>query len=182
MKRVIFFTLLCWIGMATTALAQTGSHRKVAKQHAVKTKSHPQATAKKQTQTEKAQDAVSLTSTSTNEAYSSNRLAISDPTINVLNMRASGNNVPISSSGIVGMPKGTYGFARGKILLRSTTAPSSGTSYGSGAVGTGTTISGVGAGESVIGVNGKNPYAGSWLWGSRIASQQPLQSSTTRKH
>ncbi len=102
-------------------------------------------------------------------AYSAtgNRFSIADPTITTFNERASGTNVPISSSGISGMPKGTYGYAGGKIFLRSTTASSSGTAYGSGAVGTGTSINGIGTSESTPGVNGKSNDAGPWFWGSR---------------
>jgi hypothetical protein len=139
------------------------------------------------TQTKASDNTVSLTSTSANQAYagSARRFSIADPTINILNERANGSNIPVGSSGIVGMPKSTYGFANGKILLRNTTAASSGTSYGSGAVATGTTITGIGTAENVIGVNGKNPYAGPWLWGSRPpirpVTQKPSVSATTKQ-
>ena len=111
---------------------------------------------------------VTLTSTSENKAYTAsaiNRLQISDSTINLLNQRAAGINVNVGSSGIVGMPKGTYGFANGRIWLRKTTASTSGSSYGSGGVGTGTSILSAGTSEATIGVNGKSPDAGIPLWG-----------------
>jgi hypothetical protein len=111
-----------------------------------------------------------LRSTSNNAAYAApqfNRLSIADPTINVMNMRASGADIKFRNSPIAGMPKSTYGIANGKILLRSSTASTSGTVFGSGAVGTGTSIMGTGTSEATIGVNGKSPYAGTWLWGDR---------------
>ena len=114
--------------------------------------------------------AIVLNSTSSNSAYAasaSNRLTIADPTINVMNMRASGADIKFRNSPIAGMPKSTYGIANGKILLRNTTATTSGTVFGSGAVGTGTSIIGTGTSEATIGVNGKSPYAGTWLWGDR---------------
>lgn len=110
-----------------------------------------------------------------------NRLTIADPTINIFNQRAAGADARIGGSGIANMPKGSYGFANGKILLRNTTATSSGTGYGSGAVGTGTAIQGVGTGESSIGVNGKSPYAGPWLWGDRRPAALVADSSGTKK-
>lgn len=99
-------------------------------------------------------------------ADTTSALRISDPTINRLNMRAAGANLP-GGSGIVGMPKGSYGFANGRILLRTTTATTPGTAYGSGAVGTGTSLLGAGTSEAALGVNGKSPYAGPWLWGDK---------------
>ncbi len=182
MKRISMLILVMLIGFAHVSLAQTS--RKVNKQQTVMKK----AVAKKKTgqRNDAGGETVVLTSTGTNRAYGAapaRRFSIADPTINVLNQRAGGNNVPVSGSGIIGMPKGAYGFANGKILLRNTTAPSSGTMYGSGAVGTGTTIIGVGTGENAIGVNGKNPYAGPWLWGSKLPNNNlPLGDSSGRKH
>ena len=85
------------------------------------------------------------------------RLTIADPLINAMNHRSAGTEISYGSSNIIGMPKGMFGIANGKILLRNSTATSSGTVYGSGAVGTGTAIHGAGASESTIGVNGKSP-------------------------
>jgi hypothetical protein len=115
-------------------------------------------------------DTVSLTSISSNEAYDAaagNRFTIADPTINALKLQAFGESPIVSPSGIVGMPRRAYGFSNGKILLRPTTSRSSGTLYGSGAVGTGTSMMGVGTGERAVGVNGKNPAFGTSLWGSK---------------
>lgn len=164
-----------------TLLAQADK-KTTAKQQAVKTK-RTVAVHNPSLQQKAKEDTVVLSSTSANKAYglSVGRFSIADPTINVLNQRASGSNVPVSSSGIVGMPKRTYGFAHGKILLRSTTATSSGTAYGSGAVGTGTTLMGVGTGENTPGTNGKNPYAGPWLWGTKPSTVPPSSGEVKKK-
>jgi hypothetical protein len=129
------------------------------------------------------QESVSLNAVSNNQAHANTDMSsftISDPTIRALNQRAAGYDVPLGPSGILGMPKRKYGFASGKLLLRSTTAPSSGTNYGSGAVGTGTSIMGVGTGEGAIGVNGKNPYAGPWLWGGKLPTETPVLRDSIR--
>ena len=112
---------------------------------------------------------VTLASTGSYSAFAAplSKLSIADPTVNLLNRKALGSDDRVGRSGIVGMPKGSYGFANGRILLRNTTATSSGTGYGSGAVGTGTSLQGIGASEAILGVNGKSPYAGPWLWGDR---------------
>lgn len=94
-------------------------------------------------------------------------LRIADPVINTLNAKAAGATVPQSTLKMMGLPKYRNGFANGHILLRNTTASSSGTAFGSGAVGTGTSLHGVGAGESTLGTNGKSPYAGASLWGDK---------------
>jgi hypothetical protein len=180
MKRIVFLVLVLCFGFSATSSAQSADRKKVVRQQTVQRKSTETNKAGATTTQSQNNGEVSLTSTTTNQAYGTadtasragRRFSIADPTINVLNQRASGSNVPISSSGIVGMPKGTYGFANGKILLRPTTATSSGTVYGSGAVGTGTTIMGVGTGENTPGINGKNPYAGPWLWGTRPSATQ----------
>lgn len=96
----------------------------------------------------------------------SGHLRISDPTIRTLNERAFSRTTPeINGSGIIGMPKLAYGVANGHILFRSTDAPTSGTGTGSGSVGTGTNVGPVGTAGQAIGVNGKNPYAGTGIYG-----------------
>lgn len=120
-----------------------------------------------------------LSSTSANKAFanplSPTRFSIADPIIGALNAKADGNNVQVSSSGIVGVPKGTYGFAHGKIVLYPSGATSSGTSTGSGSVGTGTGPGGIGMFGPAIGVNGKSPFTGTGSYGVRI----PLVVETT---
>lgn len=173
MKRILLFILVVIGGLAGEAEAQAGK-KTPAKQKVRKanTAARPAATAA---------NTVSLTSVSANQAFAEDRLTIADPTIRMLRRQAAGNEAIVSSSGIVGMPKRSYGFANGKILLRPTTAPSSGTMYGSGSVGTGTTISGLGTAENTIGVNGKNPYAGPWLWGSKIPTRNLPPTDSTRR-
>ncbi|GAA4747845.1 hypothetical protein GCM10023229_30170 [Flavisolibacter ginsenosidimutans] len=148
----------------------------------VKKKNGPAKTVAKNKSTRAAKDSVvTLSSTGRYDAFaSSSKLLITDPTVNRLNQRANGSGLRISGSGIVGMPKGSYGFANGHLLLRNTTATSSGTAYGSGAVGTGTSIQGVGTSEASIGVNGKNPYAVSWLWGDR--QPRSIRNDSARRH
>lgn len=113
---------------------------------------------------------VSLQSTTNYFAFDANAsqvLEISDPLILELKRRFYGADVKISGSGVVGMPNGTYGFADGQLFLRSTTATSPGTLYGSAATGTGTTLGGLGSGEYFLGVNGRAAAAGPWMWGSK---------------
>jgi hypothetical protein len=99
--------------------------------------------------------------------YASAPLKITDATVNMLNQRAKGMGFPISGSGILGMPKVTYGIAKGKLLLRTTDAPTIGSSTGPGSVGTGTSIGTMGTSGNGLGVNGKNPYAGPNIYGTR---------------
>ena len=98
-------------------------------------------------------------------AVQSNQFRITDPTIVALGERAKGNQVYVSNSGIVGMPKRAYGFANGRILLHSTGATSSGSTGGTASVGTGGSLSGMGS-TGFIGMNGKSPFAGSSMWGN----------------
>jgi hypothetical protein len=93
-------------------------------------------------------------------------LFIADPVIQAYNMRSNGANVRLSGSGVIGMPRGSYGFANGQVLLRSTGATSIGGITGSGSVGTGSTPGSPGTSGSALGVNGKNVYAGPSIWGS----------------
>jgi hypothetical protein len=180
MNRILFLLVLM---MGVTQLTNAQMGKKKAKPTAAKHK----IIAEKQTQQEAktTEQTVSLVANSENNAYGTapaRRFSIADPTINALNQQAAGNTRIVSPSGVVGMPKRAYGFANGKILLRPTTAPSSGTVYGSGSVGTGTTIMGVGAGENALGVNGKNPYAGPSLWGSKAAPGNQLLTDSSRRH
>jgi hypothetical protein len=161
MKKILLFSILS-VGFVFNAEAQTKSAKKtVSKKAVANTNMKPSA---KDTAT------VVLGSTSANAAFAPSgrtRLNIADPTINVMNQRASGVNINFRNSLVAGMPKSTYGIANGKILLRNTTATTSGSAYGSGSVGTGTSIIGTGTSEVSIGVNGKSPNAGNWLWGDR---------------
>lgn len=107
------------------------------------------------------------------------QLSIADPVIRAFNQRSNGANIRLSGSGVLGAPRGTYGFANGQISLRSTDATSIGGITGSGSVGTGTSAGSVGMGGMVPHVNGKNVYAGPALWGS--ARNLQLSDSVLRR-
>jgi hypothetical protein len=172
MKKVTLFSFLVCV-FSITALAQPKEIKK-------NTATHKNVS--KKTVKCKADDSTLLSNTTNHSALApQTTLRIADPTVERFNQRASGGKVPISSSGIAGMPKGSYGFANGHILLRNTTATSPGTSYGSGAVGTGTAIQGIGTSEVSVGVNGKSPYAGPWLWGDKQPAY-PRRKSDTANH
>jgi hypothetical protein len=101
------------------------------------------------------------------------RLQVSDSALRSLNGQAKPLSI-ISENGLLGVPKGTYGFANGRILLYSNSATSSGTLIGSGAVGTGTSHAGVGASGPATGLNGKNPYAAFGPYGNRVPVRMTL--------
>lgn len=170
MKQKIGLTAFLVIGIAVVSEAQTPAGKKPANQQTAKQVQIKPVAVKSRSAGNNSSTVV-LRSVSENKAYAPGYrpFVITDPTVTTLNLRAAGVTAPVSRSRIAGMPKGTYGFANGKLFLRPTTAHSSGTVSGSGAVGTGTTILGVGTGENTPGVNGKNPYAGTWLWGDRLA-------------
>jgi hypothetical protein len=56
------------------------------------------------------------------------------------------------------------------IIFHNTTATNSGTATGSGAVGTGSSIGASGTSGATMGVNGKNPYAGPGIYGTRVGN------------
>jgi hypothetical protein len=128
-----------------------------------------------------------LNSTSEHKAYAQpsvnyTNYQIQDPILKVLNQRANGSDVKIGSSGIIGEPKGTYGFADGHIIFYSTGSTSSGTITGSGSVGTGSSPGSVGSNSSLMGVNGKSPYAGPSSWGTAVTGRGiNLRDSTIRQ-
>ena len=93
---------------------------------------------------------------------------IADPITRALNANANGANLKLGSSGLIGVPRGTYGFANGKIRLYSNGATSSGTATGMGSVGTGGSPGMVGSSGPAMGVNGKNLYASPGSFGTRI--------------
>ena len=179
MKRVIVsFGLL--FSVALCASAQTPLKTGVKKQQLVKSKvSSNKSTVKnnKITSNSSGSSNTELTSMGTykalrNAPLGQQKLSIADPVIRTLNERADASaGVDVPGSGILGMPKLTYGIARGQILLRSTVAPSIGTSTGSGSVGTGTNVGAIGTAGNSIGVNGKNPYAGPGIYGLPLTDE-----------
>ncbi len=123
----------------------------------------------------------SMSSTGSYEARAPlSNIRIYDPTIRAMNNRTEYGGVPLfGKNSLLALPKGTYGFGNGQLLLRSTDATSIGGVTGNGSVGTGSSNGGVGTGGSAIGVNGKNPYAGPAIWGS--AQGLKLQDSVLRR-
>ncbi|RYD95507.1 MAG: hypothetical protein EOP50_07905 [Sphingobacteriales bacterium] len=104
------------------------------------------------------------------------RFTIADPFVTLYNGRASGA-VPLTEPvrPIPNVPKLRYGVANGHLLFYNTTAPTSGGSTGSGAVGTGTSLGNMGTNGAATGVNGKNPFAGPGIYGNRVRySGQPV--------
>jgi len=163
MKRIILSAwLLLSIGLSAEAQTKKTAEKKKTTQSA-KTKNKT-ATAKKQTA-----NTIALVDTASYRAYASgttvNRLQITDPIVRTLDAKAEGANIRVSGSGVAGMPRGSYGFANGKIKLYNTVATTSGGITGSGTVGTGSYPGSIGTGANVISVNGKSPYAGSGMWG-----------------
>ena len=96
----------------------------------------------------------------------SNSFQINDPIVRTLNARANGANTTVDVKELLGVGRGTYGVANGRILLRSTGSTTSGGITGSGAVATGSTPGSAGIHATVPTVNGKNPYAGPSMWGT----------------
>lgn len=173
-KKTLVSLLFCFA--VSAASAQTKAH----KGRTAQQKNAPAAKAK----SGKSDSTVVLVNTNSYPAFATKpdvKFRIADPTINNLNRRAAGAPVPKNSSGIIGVSKHGNGFANGHILLRTTTATSPGTGYGSGAVGTGTSIQGAGTSEVTLGANGKSPYAGPSLWGDKQPFFSVKGSDTTRR-
>ncbi len=101
-----------------------------------------------------------------NTPIQNNNLQIADPIVNTLNARANGAHTNIEFKDLMGVGRGTYGVANGRILLRPTGSTTSGGITGSGAVGTGSSPGAFGIHGIVSTVNGKNPYAGPGMWGT----------------
>lgn len=170
--------MLVSIGMASSA--QTTRAKSPKKQPAAKTTTARKTTKAKRPATQPmpaatpAGSTADRTYTMSNSAshsaytapYSLSRLQIADPTIRTLNANAYGADIRVSGSGVVGMPRGTYGFANGRITLMPGGARTSGTQTGSGATGTGTSAGSAGSFGPGMGTNGKNTYGGPWLWSS----------------
>lgn len=180
MKRVILcVSVLCLITLS--AQSQSNKKKTSSKKQTAKTAQSKKATKPKATSA----NTVTLTSASSNTAKSSSTspgsFRISDPILTTLDARASGANVSISKSGVVGMPKRAYGFANGHILLRTTGSTTFGTQTGSGAVGTGTSLGTFGSIGPSIPVNGKSPYAGINMWGNATNMNLSRPDSSARK-
>ncbi|HYH15463.1 MAG TPA: hypothetical protein VD794_09590 [Flavisolibacter sp.] len=101
-----------------------------------------------------------------NTPAAENGYQITDPILRTLNARANGANSTIEFKELVGVGRGTYGVANGRILLRPTGSTTPGGITGTGSVATGSSPGGPGIHGTVPTVNGKNPYAGPSMWGT----------------
>lgn len=161
MKTALMFIACAFV--SSMATAQQNQHKKQGKTSSIKTFQKP--TAAEET-------VVSLNSTTANAAFADRslqqNLRIADPTIRWYNSmydyRHPGGNA------VIGVPKLSNGIAHGRIIFYPTNATGTGSFTGSGSVGTGTSLGNVGSNGAVIGVNGKNPYAGPGIYGSRVLS------------
>jgi hypothetical protein len=117
---------------------------------------------------------INLNSVSTNQAKAGPMLSfntqssftITDPFVKTLNIRAKGYDPGVKNVELLGMPKGAYGFANGKLRVFPSGTTSSGTITGIGGVATGSSAGVMGSTGLGIGVNGKSPYAGISMWGN----------------
>jgi hypothetical protein len=103
-----------------------------------------------------------LSSTGTYPAYGRTQgqvFSISDPVIRAFNE---------NNGSVLGVSKLRYGVIHGHMIFYPTSTTSSGSSTGSGSVGTGSSIGNIGMNESALGANGKNPYAGPAMYGTGI--------------
>jgi hypothetical protein len=192
MKRMILcVSILVGLGLSasaqakkqTTAKKQPVAKTTTAKKSTAKKNSTPKATAaskKKTAADNKPATTASVNSTSDRTYILSNStshsaylapsagttLQISDPVVRTLNARANGANIRVSGSGVIGMPRGSFGFANGHITLMPSGARTSGTQTGSGATATGTSPGSAGSFGPAMGLNGKSPYEGPGLWSS----------------
>lgn len=174
MKRMIWCAgMLLLFSLPTEAQTKKTDNKKATKQTT-------KATRKTQGPT-KQEQAVVLTDTASYKALSNSsaKFQIADPTLQALDARANGATIRISGSGIVGMPRGSYGFANGKIKLYNTTATTPGGITGNSSVGTGSYPGSIGAAANSISVNGKSPYAGSgmWSWNNTFILRPGIDSS-----
>lgn len=157
--------------------------QQTARKKGVKTKARSAAVKTDQARTAsvaKKDSTVSLISTSVNQARAAQgSLRINDPTINLFNMRAAGAPVREGSTPLPGVPKGTYGFANGRIVFYTNSATSSGTSTGSGSVGTGTSPGTIGTYGPGSGLNGKSPFEATGPYGRRLF--MPADTAATKR-
>ena len=179
MKRVICYAAVFLFAVGT---ANAQKHKKPVSKKSAK----EQTTAKQKfSSATKKNHVFLLTSSTAHAAYAApknySELQIADPTVKALDLRAEGANIRISGSGIVGMPRGSYGFANGRIKLYNTVATTPGGITGSGTVATGSYPGGVGAAANSISVNGKSPYAGSGMWGSNNSGVMLLPPDTAQR-
>jgi hypothetical protein len=128
-------------------------------------------TVKKKNPSQQPPGTVRLQSTRTHHAFASVTTAtpaVSDPVIRLMNAKPAAGPGHMNGSSLVGVPRGTYGFAGGKLMLYSNTATSTGTTTGSGSVGTGSSPGSIGAFGKPMGVSGISPNATPGTYGIRV--------------
>jgi hypothetical protein len=165
MKTVLLAALMIAFG-AFTVSAQQNKHRRVTKAaHTAQL-----AAKKKNKKTAEKTTVISLNSSSANAAFADrstvNSLRIADPTIRWYNSMYDYRHP--NGNSVIGVPKLNSGIAHGRLIFYPTSSAGSGSFTGSGSVGTGTSIGSIGTNGAVIGVNGKNPFAGPGIYGSRV--------------
>lgn len=170
MKNVLLFLWLAFSALAAEAQKKNKTaKRSVAKKEAAK---------KPATVATLPSNTITLSHSSDYKAFADRaavrRLYIADTTLRVLDRNAAGANLRISGSGIVGRPRGSYGFSNGQFILYGTHATSTGTITGSGSVGTGSSPASIGTFGPGMGVNGKNPYAGPEMYGTGVYSMRDI--------
>ena len=167
MKQLIWCTGI-FLVLAGPAAAQTGSAQKGTKNTKTVKNISPKKSVKKGTSATAKADlnsgAVKRTSTGAYAARAaapgvSGQSQIADPLVRALDARANGAPVRISGSGIVGMPRYSYGLANGRITFLPQGSRTTGSINGSGAVGTGTSPGVVSSAGPAMRLNGKNPYS-----------------------
>ncbi len=94
-------------------------------------------------------------------------LRISDPFIVIMNNRAKGIDPPVKNVELLGMPKGAYGFANGKLRVFPVSTTSHGGLTGMGTVATGSSTGTMGS-IGLSHANGKSTYAGNGMWGNAL--------------
>ena len=166
--KSLMFSIAFVLGFALFTTAQTRTSRAVPKKAITK-----QPVKKTVSKTKPVEGTLKLATLNSSSDYAAkndsirgvSRLNISDPTVLSLRDRARGSDARLSSSGIVGMPKGSYGFANGRIIFNNSGSTSTGGVTGVGTVGTGSGLGSIGS-NNWRGSNGKSTYAGTSMWGN----------------
>jgi len=168
MKRVILCAAILFF-VSGFAIAQTAKKKNTKTDHTTQKKTSNE---KQHIDSGKKNSTYTLSNSTAHHAFgrqsANNSFQIADPAIKLFNARANGATIKVSPSGLVGVPKGTYGFANGKIVLYPNGATSIGTTTGSGSVGTGSSPGSIGTLGPALGVNGKSPYTGTGPYGTRV--------------
>lgn len=117
----------------------------------------------------KAPASIILTSENSYNAMNAEQplLRISDPFIITMNNRAKGITPPVKNVELLGMPKGAYGFANGRLRVFPGSTTSHGSLTGMGSVATGSSTGTMGS-IGLPAANGKSTFAGTGMWGNAL--------------